>query len=361
MYYHDRPKKCIILQPGYCLFVASVIVPILCPKISYCISSCAGSDEYLSDLDSYNGESNLKSDDYYNYKSNYKSDSEEALCTSISITTILSFQYSLRQEKFNDNFSFKDLLNAIREIFLSPPRDMSDEKGSLEYLPIYLFLFLNEKGSCLYNAYDWDEVENKLVIKIDQDNWVPKFFIADDILEVYVLPEIHECINSQKPLRAVIDIDASKEDMETASRGSRNSNKCSYHILYTPVLLIDHHELKAFTELVYTITGTDEPGEVFECDPSIAEKIRQENKKSTSSPSIRKIKGPSFPRAFVKMPSWAKYNKALTATEIYEKRYIKLLPDKEDIYVDSPWETGKTYILEHLTISDNVNLLVLFT
>ncbi|GBB93657.1 hypothetical protein RclHR1_22060001 [Rhizophagus clarus] len=141
---------------------------------------------------------------------------------------------------------------------------MSDEKGSLEYLPIYLFLFLNEKGSCLYNAYDWDEVENKLVIKIDQDNWVPKFFIADDILEVYVLPEIHECINSQKPLRAVIDIDASKEDMETASRGSRSIHSnlllfhksfCSYHILYTPVLLIDHHELKAFTELVYTITG----------------------------------------------------------------------------------------------------------
>ena len=57
----------------------------------------------------------------------------------------INVAYTLRQEKFNDNFSSKDLLNAIREIFLSPPRDMLDEKGSLEYLPIYSFLFSNEK------------------------------------------------------------------------------------------------------------------------------------------------------------------------------------------------------------------------
>src|SRR5688500_11795220 len=123
---------------------------------------------------------------------------------------------------FNDNFSSKDLLNVIQEIFLSPPRDMSDEKGSLECLPIYSFLFPNEKGSSLYNAYDRDEVENKLVIKIDQDDQAPKFSVADNISEVYGLPGIHECINGQKPLRAVIDIDASKKDMETAGIAKRS-------------------------------------------------------------------------------------------------------------------------------------------
>jgi len=106
------------------------------------------------------------------------------------------------------------LLNAIREIFLSPPRDMSDEKGSLEYLPIYSFLFLNKKRSSLYNAYDRDEVENKLVIKIDQNDRTPKFSVADDISEVYGLFRIHECINGQKPLKAVIDIDATHDDMK---------------------------------------------------------------------------------------------------------------------------------------------------
>src|SRR3990170_4408750 len=36
---------------------------------------------------------------------------------------------------------------------------------------------------------------------------------------------------------------------------SSDPSKCSYHILYAPVLLIDHNELKAFTELVYTLIG----------------------------------------------------------------------------------------------------------
>ncbi len=167
---------------------------------------------------------------------------------------------------------------------------MSNDKGSLNCLLIYSFLFLNKKGSSLYNAYDRNEMEDKLVIKIDQDDRAPKFSVADDISEVYGLPGIHECINSQKPLRAVIDIDITQEDME-ANRVKPSSvfvhiccsfirtlyhildcswedilkglviatssdlSKCSYHILYALALLIDHHELKAFTELVYTITG----------------------------------------------------------------------------------------------------------
>ncbi|CAB4489097.1 unnamed protein product [Rhizophagus irregularis] len=86
---------------------------------------------------------------------------------------------------------------------------MSNDKGLLDCLPIYSFLFSNEKGSSLYNAYDRNEVENKLVIKIDQDaDRTLKFSVADDISEVYGLPRIHECINGQKLLRPVIDIDA---------------------------------------------------------------------------------------------------------------------------------------------------------
>jgi hypothetical protein len=36
---------------------------------------------------------------------------------------------------------------------------------------------------------------------------------------------------------------------------SSDSSKCSYYLLYAPTLLIDHNELKAFTELVYTLMG----------------------------------------------------------------------------------------------------------
>ncbi|CAI2168764.1 10064_t:CDS:2 [Funneliformis geosporum] len=168
---------------------------------------------------------------------------------------------------------------------------MSNNKGSLECLPIYSFFFPNEKGSSLYNAYDQSEVEDKLVIKIDQDgDHAPKFSVTNDVSEVYSLPGIHKCNNGQKPLRAVIDIDTSKEDMETASvkeqeviiriccsfiralyrildcswedilKGlviatSSDPSKCSYYILYALTLLIDHYKLKALTELVYTLTG----------------------------------------------------------------------------------------------------------
>ncbi|GBC52762.2 hypothetical protein GLOIN_2v1777834 [Rhizophagus irregularis DAOM 181602=DAOM 197198] len=259
----------------------------------------AGPGEYLSDSDSYNdndNDSDCGSDDYNNYESNYESDNEEAFCASSSTTEAVkerkvNVTYTLRQENFNDKFSPKDLLNAIRGILSSPPRDMSNDKGSLDCLPIYSFLFPNEKGSSLYNAYDRSEVEDKLVIKIDQDgDHAPKFSVADNISEVYGLPGIHECINGQKPLRAVIDIDASQKDMETTGvkaqevffriclsfiralyrildcgwedilnglviATSSDPSKCSYHILYAPALLIDHCELKAFTELVYTITG----------------------------------------------------------------------------------------------------------
>ncbi|PKY54157.1 hypothetical protein RhiirA4_472806 [Rhizophagus irregularis] len=174
----------------------------------------AETDEYLSDSSSCtDNRSDLGLDDYNDYESN------TSLIMSRIMKELSVLQPALSrlhwQEKFNDNFSSKDLLNAIREIFLSPPRDMSDEKGSLEYLPIYSFLFSNEKGSSLYNAYDRNEVEDKLVIKIDQDgDPAPKFSIANDISEVYGLPGIHECINGQKSLRAVIDIDALQEDIE---------------------------------------------------------------------------------------------------------------------------------------------------
>jgi len=120
----------------------------------------ASPDEYLSDTDSYNdNDSDCGSDDYNNYESNYGFDNEEASCASTSTTEAVkerkvNVTYTLRQENFNGKFSPKDLLNAIRGILSSSPRDMSDDKGSLDCLLIYSFFFLNEKSSSLYNAYD---------------------------------------------------------------------------------------------------------------------------------------------------------------------------------------------------------------
>ncbi|CAI2186256.1 15951_t:CDS:1 [Funneliformis geosporum] len=99
---------------------------------------------------------------------------------------------------------------------------MLDDKDLLKYLPIYSFLFPNVKGSSLYNAYDQNKVKDKLVIKINQDDQTPKFSVANNISEVYGLSGIRECINGQKPLRAVINIDATQKDMK-ANRIKPNS------------------------------------------------------------------------------------------------------------------------------------------
>ncbi len=80
--------------------------------------------------------------------------------------------------------------------------------------------------------------------------------------------------------------------------------------------------------------NNDEPEEVFECNPFIAEKIQQENKNSTQTSCKERV--PSFPKTFIKMPPWVKYNEILTATETYEKRYVRLLPNEDNIYVGSP-------------------------
>ncbi len=130
--------------------------------------------------------------------------------------------YTLRQEKFNNKFSFKDLLNKIQKIALSLFRNMSDIIGSLDYLSIYSFFFLNVKSFSLYNSYNWNEVENKLVIKIDQDDQALKFSITNDVLEVYSLLEIYECINNQKSLKAIININTIYDDMK-ANRIKFNS------------------------------------------------------------------------------------------------------------------------------------------
>jgi len=146
-----------------------------------------------------------------------------------------------------------------------------------------------KEGISLLDAYTQGELADKLVIQVEQGEY-KKFSVVDDISEVYGISGIHECVNGQNPLRPVIDIDASKERMEAENVNTKNvffniccsfvralyrildcsweeiikglvimtssnPDKCSYHLLYAPALLIDYQELKAFTELVYKLTG----------------------------------------------------------------------------------------------------------
>ncbi|CAG8678851.1 9126_t:CDS:2 [Ambispora gerdemannii] len=144
------------------------------------------SDDYSSDSDKYSDNiSECESENCSDYGSDYESD--------IETSTIKSpvFHPPKRQEKFDNKFTQMDLLNRICEIASSPARDMS-----------------NNKGISLLDAYTREELTNKLVIQMEQDEY-RKFSVVDDISEVYDLSEIHKSISGELSLRAVIDIDAS--------------------------------------------------------------------------------------------------------------------------------------------------------
>ncbi|RHZ87406.1 hypothetical protein Glove_36g34 [Diversispora epigaea] len=70
----------------------------------------------------------------------------------------------------------------------------------------------------------------------------------------------------------------------------------------------------------------DKSEEIFN-DPFIAEKIQQKNKNNILQPITHKVKGPKFPKPFLEMPSWAKCDSSLTATEVYKEQYVKPLPN----------------------------------
>ncbi|CAI2194232.1 4497_t:CDS:2, partial [Funneliformis geosporum] len=102
--------------------------------------------------------------------------------------------------------------------------------------------------------------------------------------------------------------------------------------------------------------NSDERGEIFECDSSIAEKIQQENKNLPQA--SHKIKGPGFSKAFVKMPSWVKCNEALIATETYKERYVRPLSNEvlSTRHSYSNAVTTRLNLKSYCDIDGNINL-----
>ncbi|CAG8674046.1 472_t:CDS:1, partial [Paraglomus occultum] len=175
--------------------------------------------DYSSDSDVYSDNiSESGSENCSDYGSDYESDTETSTIKpqifqppkveeQVSNTTYSTEQaspaYFKRQERFDNKFTQKDVMNKIRKIVSSPARDMSNNKGSLEDIHLWDYLLPNygaKEGISLLDAYTRKELADKLVIQVEQGEY-KKFSVVDDISEVYGLPGIHECINGQNPLR----------------------------------------------------------------------------------------------------------------------------------------------------------------
>ncbi|CAG8659438.1 2716_t:CDS:2 [Ambispora gerdemannii] len=161
-------------------------------------------DDHSSDSDIYSDNiSESGSENCSDYGSDYESDTETSTIKSpisqppniekqMSNSTNSTDQVSSiypgstktafikRQEKFDDKFTSKGLLNKIREIASSPARDMADKKGSLGDLHLWDYLLHNYEAKSrisLYDAYKRDELTNRLVIQVEQEHYI-EFLIA---------------------------------------------------------------------------------------------------------------------------------------------------------------------------------------
>ncbi|KAG9306508.1 hypothetical protein G9A89_000971 [Geosiphon pyriformis] len=123
------------------------------------------------------------------------------------------------------------------------------------------------------------------------------YTVIDHPTKVYGMPNTHKCIDGNRPLHLIIDIDARQkpdpsdsklssldsekithEDLMSrilvayadalslipdcmpflnsfALASSSNANKCSWHIIYLQAQFVDYRELKSFTEKVIKLVG----------------------------------------------------------------------------------------------------------
>ncbi|CAG8761033.1 9193_t:CDS:1 [Cetraspora pellucida] len=172
-------------------------------------------DDYSNNLDVYsNNISESESENCNDYSSNYESDNEtntiespifqpskveELMSNTTYFTKQISLTYSKRQERFDNKFIQKDLLNKICKIAFSPARNISNNKGSLKNIHLWDYLLPNygvKERISLLDAYKREELADKLVIQIEQNKY-KKFSVIDDISEIYRVSEVHKCINGQ--------------------------------------------------------------------------------------------------------------------------------------------------------------------
>ncbi|CAG8516711.1 14478_t:CDS:2 [Cetraspora pellucida] len=117
--------------------------------------------------------SKTESENCNNYGSDYESDNETNTIESpisqpLKVEELISnMTYFTKQERFNNKFTQKDLLNKIYEIASSPARDISNNKGLLEDIHLCDYLLPNyrvKEGISLLDAYKREELADKLVI-----------------------------------------------------------------------------------------------------------------------------------------------------------------------------------------------------
>src|SRR3954469_12139851 len=105
----------------------------------------------------------------------------------------------LAQKNFEPNL--EEINEAIR--LFSGVADLDFEPGYNDH--VYFQYLSNSKDDvALLDTYHSEEIFDKYIVRIAGKG----FTVVDHPSEVYGLPDAHECIDGNLPLRLVLDIDA---------------------------------------------------------------------------------------------------------------------------------------------------------
>src|SRR5256885_5549066 len=184
-------------------------------------------------------------------------------------------------------------INEATRLF-SGLADLDFEPGYGDHVYFqHLLASNNGKSVALLEAYHFKEIYSKYIIRVSGKG----FTLVDHPSEVYGIPDAHECIDGNLPLRLVLNIDArqkpdpmnpelpsldkykiTREDLLSriliactnilysdlkhlvplnvfTLASSSNANKCCWHIIYSHARFTDYRDLKGFVEKVAERVG----------------------------------------------------------------------------------------------------------
>ncbi|RIA81091.1 origin of replication binding protein [Glomus cerebriforme] len=184
----------------------------------------------------------------------------------------------------------KTINDAIR--LFSGLADLDYEPGYNNHI-YFQYLSNNNNDISLLGAYHSKEIFDKYIIQVSGKG----FTVVNHLSEVYGIPDAHECIDGNLPLRLVLDIDARQkpdpmnpefpfldkykithEDLlfriliacvdilysdlnhltildAFALASLSNTNKCSWHIVYQYAQFVDYRDLRGFVKKVADRVG----------------------------------------------------------------------------------------------------------
>src|SRR2546423_4563046 len=255
------------------------------------------------------------------------------------------------------------IINETTRLF-SGLADLDFEPGYDDHV-YFQYLSNNKNDISLLGAYYPKESLDKYIVRVSGKG----FTVVNHPSEVYGIPDAHECIDGNLPLRPVLDIDArqkpdpmnpelpsldkykiTREDLLSriliacadiiyydlkhfiilnafTLASSSNSGKCSWHIVYPHACFIDYRDLKGFVKKVANRVG--EPYSKFIDIDLYKSRFSLRLLGSAKEDRVKRPAISSVKEGYCKLKDYLVQPK-LNASEIWPRTFSPEKPEKEE-------------------------------